>query len=227
MSLTFRIIHRSLVVVLALALSTTLQAQTPAADPTDRLREVLPVDVADRVIARIAAARSVQLPTQALENRALKFAARGIAPADIERAINEHADRLGLSHDVLRDARTDRPQGNEVEAAAEAMRQGVDGESVSDLAKSAPSGRSLVVPLFVLGNLVERGLASDAALARVLERLTARASDAELGRLPGEMGRGAPEGVPTDRGAAATPARPESVPTNAGRPVTPPAPRRP
>jgi hypothetical protein len=189
---------------------------------------VLPADVAERVLARIAAARAVELPTQALENRALKFAARGVPPVEIERAINEHADRLALARDVLRDARPERPTGGEVEAGAEAIRQGVDGQAVSALAKSAPSGRSLAVPLFVIGSLVERGLPSDAALARVQERMLARATDAELERMPGEHARGprattSPVRRPTEETG---PRRPRNIPTNPGTPA-PPSPRRP
>ena len=37
-------------------------AQTPAADPSAKLREVLPADVADRVLAKIATARAHDLP---------------------------------------------------------------------------------------------------------------------------------------------------------------------
>jgi hypothetical protein len=58
---------------------------------------------------------------------------------------------------------------------------------VSALAKSAPSGRSLAVPLFVIGGLIDRGLPSDDALKRVSERLQARASDADLERMPREL----------------------------------------
>jgi hypothetical protein len=190
--------------MLAMPMATTaLFAQTPAADPSDRLREVLPADVAERVLARIAEARSRELPAQALENRALKFAARGIAPADIERAINEHVDRQAQSRTALEAGRTERPRPEEVEAGAEAMRQGVDGEAVSALARSAPSGRSLAVPLYAIGSLVDRGLPSDAALQRVLERLQARATDAEIERMPNGVprrdagaGRVAPPGPP-------------------------------
>src|SRR5450759_258759 len=69
-------------------------AQTPARDPSARLREVLPADVAQRVLARIADARARQLPAAALENRALKFAAKGVAPINIERSVNEQANRM-------------------------------------------------------------------------------------------------------------------------------------
>ena len=165
----------------------TLAAQTPANDPSARLREVLPADVAERVLAKIADARSHGLPAAALEQRALKFAAKGVPPRDIERSVNEHAQRLEQSKDALASARTQKPTDDEIEAGAETMRKGVDGSAVSALAKSAPSGRSLAVPLFVIGGLIDRGLPSDDALQRLSERLQARTSDAELERMPNEL----------------------------------------
>ena len=172
----------------ALLTGASLGAQTPANDPSARLRAVLPPDVADRVLARIAEARARELPAAALENRALKFAARGVAPADIERSVTEQARRMDAAKRALNQARGGRPAtGDEVEAGAEAMRQGVDGTAVSALAKSAPSGRSLAVPLYVIGGLIDRGLPSDEALRRVQARLQARASDTELQNMPGEL----------------------------------------
>lgn len=204
-------------------------AQAPAHDPTDRLREVLPADVADRVIAKIAEARSRELPpaaVQALENRALKFAARGVPAADVERSVREHADRMVLARESIESVRSERAAGEEIDAGAEAMRQGVDGAAVSELAKSTPSGRSLAVPLFVIGSLVERGLPSDEALARVQERLTARATDRELEGMPGAEGREraarARDGMvrPNERPGAV--GRPENVPATGGRPTATP-----
>lgn len=174
--------------------STPAPATLPAYDPSARLREVLPVDVAERVLARIAEARHRGLPAAALEQRALKFAARGIAPAAIERAVGEHAARQARAAEVLATARgARRPAGDEVDAGAEALRQGVDGATIAALARSAPSGRSLAVPLQVIGTLAARGLPSDQALARVQERLAARAGDAEVGALAADApGRHAP-----------------------------------
>src|SRR4026207_148256 len=67
----------------------TLAAQTtaPAADPAGKLQAVLPADVAARVLAKIAEARARELPAAALENRALKFAARGVGPRGIEGSV--------------------------------------------------------------------------------------------------------------------------------------------
>ena len=126
------------------------RAQIPAKDPSTRLGEVLPADVAQRVLARIADARARQLPAQALENRALKFAAKGVDPKDIERSVNEQAQRMESARSALASGRGSTPAADEIEAGAEAMRKGVDGASVSRLAKNAPSGRSLAVPLFVI-----------------------------------------------------------------------------
>ena len=234
--------HLKLVSILGtgiLLAAATASAQTPAFDPSARLREVLPADVAQKVLATIAAARAHELPAQALEQRALKFAAKGVEPKLIAKSIADQEDRMEKARDALDDARGRKPSGDEIEAGAEALRQGVDGAAVSELAKSAPSGRSLAVPLFVIGSLVDRGLPSDEALAKVLARLQARASDRELETIadtntsgagngqsnrPANTGRplnpGKPAGV--GRGSAGPPA---GVPANAGkgaRPTIPP-----
>lgn len=206
-------------------------AQTPAADPSAKLRQVLPADVAERVIARIAEARVRELPAQALENRALKFAARGVPAADIEKSVNAQADRMQKSKDAIEKARGKKAHGDEIEAGAEAMRKGVDGAKVSALAKSAPSGRSLAVPLYVIGSLVDRGLPSDAALKRVQDKLQARATDRELEQLPGSVAKGGKPAMtgqdlaatkrPATAGKPATAGPPAGVPRNAGKGTSP------
>ncbi len=187
------------------ALSAPASAQSSASDLTDRLREVLPADVATRVIATVAEARSKGLPARALEQRALMLARKGTDPQSIARSVAEQSRAMGEAKAALARGRGGQSADSEVVAGAEAIRQGVDGSKVSELAKSAPSGRSLSVPLFVVGSLVDRGLPSDAAIARVLERLSARATDAELSRLPEQ--------------AAAARARADAARAGAGRPA--------
>lgn len=165
-------------------------AQLPAKDPSDRLREVLPADVAAHVLATIADARAHNLPAQALEQRALKFAAKGVKPEDIQRSVDDQAARMGAARSAIAKGRGRRADSTEIEAGAEAMRQGVDGSKVSELAKSAPSGRSLAVPLYVIGSLTDRGLPSDEALQRVLAKMQARATDTDLQQLPAEAANG-------------------------------------
>jgi len=212
-------------------------AQGVAIDPSVRLKQVLPADVAERVLARIAEARARQLPAEALENRALKFAAKGVAPLDIERSLSEQAERMNTARGALAGARPGQPRGDEIEAGAEAIRKGVDGAAIAELAKSAPK-RSLAVPLFVIGSLADRGLPSDEALQRVLDRLEANVSDAELERLPADVparaGSGGGNAYGRDRaqtnaggrkpqgaGRPATTGKPAGVPGNGGGKVAP------
>jgi hypothetical protein len=235
---------KALVLLLATALVVQpSSAQVPARDPSTRLREVLPADVAQRVLARIADARARQLPAQALENRALKFAAKGVNPNDIERSVNEQAQRMEGARFFLSTGRGSTPAADEIEAGAEAMRKGVDGAEVSRLAKSAPRDRSLAVPLFVIGSLTDRGLSSDQALDRVLARLNQRASDADLERMPGELPAQAISGQanrpaetgrdfgqshkPAATGRPATAGPPAGVPGNGGVKSNPGQTRRP
>jgi hypothetical protein len=230
--------------ILAIALSAQNSiAQTPARDPSARLREVLPADVAQRVLARIADARARQLPAEALENRALKFAAKGVDPKNIERSVNEQAARMDTARSALASGRKSAPAGDEIEAGAEAIRKGVDGASVSLLAKSAPSGRSLAVPLFVIGSLTDHGLSSADALQRVLARLKARASDTDLESMPGDLPPQAVAGQanrpastgrdfgqshkPASAGRPATAGPPAGVPGNAGAKSNPGQSKRP
>jgi hypothetical protein len=218
----------SILLALSLVLAGSPSAQTVASDPSDRLREVLPADVASRVLQTIAEARSNSLPSQALANRALKFAARGVPAVDIERSVSEHAVRLQQARDAIERGRSSASAHDEIEAGAEALRLGLSGAQISDLAKSAPSGRSLAVPLFVLASLADRGLPSDQALQRVVERLQARASDAELEQLPARVG-GRGEAVPSGqtKGASKRPegsgAKGRPGTSSGGRPATVPA----
>ena len=208
-------------------------AQVPARDPSARLREVLPADVAQRVLARIADARARQLPAGALENRALKFAAKGVDPKDIERSVNEQAQRMESARSALSSGRGSAPAGDEIEAGAEAMRKGVDGASVARLAKRAPQDRSLAVPLFVIGTLTDRGLPLNQAMERVLAQLNARSSDADLERMPAELPAQATAGQanrpaetgrdfgqshrkPAAKGRPATAGPPAGIPGNGG-----------
>lgn len=148
-------------------------------DPVVRLGQVLPADVAAQVVARVEAARARELPANAIANVALEGVAKGRSAEQVLAAVEALAGDLGRAADALQNAGR-RPGVGEVEAATAAMRMGVDGAQVADLARSQPSGRSLAVPLLVLGGLTARGLPSDDALTAVLGRLSAGADDVTL-----------------------------------------------
>jgi hypothetical protein len=225
-----------------------MPAQQRQREALDRLRQVLPAAQADRVVATVNDAIARGLPGLAIAERALEGIAKGRSGEEVAAAARGFAEQLGGSRDALtRGGRT--PDASEIEGGATAMSLGVDGETVSALASSAPSGRSLAVPLAVVGALVQRGLPSDGALAAVQARLEARASDLELVDMPGEAGRLIAQGyrpsevgramaalrsgiaAPPAGAAAGGAAAPAGVPTNVGqpgqRPQPPPRPQRP
>ena len=199
----------------------TASAQTPAADPSARLRAVLPADVADHVLTEIADARARQLPAAALEHRAAELAAKGAPGAVIDAAVTNLARGLQSGSDALASGGRAHASDAETEAAAAALASGADGAAVSALARSAPSGRSLAVPLYVLSGLMNRGLPSDQALARVQAGLAARLSDRQLEAGAGHVGT--PPGRPAMTGQAlagthrpAATGRPGTLPANGG-----------
>jgi len=209
--------------------TTSVSAQNPAHDPSDRLREVLPATVAARVLAVIADARSHDLPAGVIALRALELNARGAAPGEIEARVAAFAAGLGDGQRALALGGRERPAPGEIEAAAGVMTRGVDGAAVSSLARTAPPGRSLAMPLYVLSSLMDRGLPSDQAIARVHDDLAAGVSDGAMDRgLSHAPAMGGKPAV-TGRDLAATlqpiaPGRPSTVPGNAGqgmRPVNP------
>lgn len=183
-------LRRTVLAASLLAAGSTLAAsgQIPI-DPAGQLRAVLPVEVAELVLQKIAEARAQQLPAGVLEDRALELAAKGAAPADILREIELRHAELAAAREALRHGGRESPTDEEIDAGATALGRGVGGAAVSELAKSAPSERSVAVPLFVIASLVNRGLPADNAVAAVQVWLQRHATDTELQELSRNLHR--------------------------------------
>lgn len=238
-----RMVRLLTAVILApsLALAQVPPAPAPGqAAAIERLNEVLPPDIAADVIQIVTDATNRGLPGQAVALRALEGVAKTRSGEAAREAARALVETLAASRDALQ-AGGRSGDDSEIVAGATAMELGVSGAAVSELAKSAPSGRSLAVPLAVLGALVGRDLPADNALAAVRERLAARVSDAQLVEMPGEAGRLLAEGMkPSEVGLTLASGKagfavppygaPSGVPTNTGRsgdrpqPPTPPRP---
>jgi len=161
-------------------------------DPVARLTELLPSSVSQLVVQRVEEARARRLPAESLASLALEGVAKGRSPEEVLSAVEALARDMDQALSALENGGRV-PREGEVEAATAAMRMGVDGEEISALARSQASGRTLAVPLLVMGRLAERGMPSDRALGAVRDRLGAGADDAELMRdVPG---RGEARGV--------------------------------
>jgi len=191
-----------------------------AHDPSAQLRAVLPPKVAEHVLATIADARAHSLPAAALEQQALRLARNGAMPAYIEKSVDRRAKNMKEAKSAL-EKRGRKPTSDEVVAGAELMGKGVSGKQVSEWAKAAPSGRDLTVPMNVTASLMDRGLRSDAALARVHDRMVQRHTDRQL--IADARGKSAEHRPPTANKAGGLSHRPVT-PGPGTRPVTPPRP---
>lgn len=177
--------HRYISAVLFCAMAGVVPASLEAqVDPVEQLEAVLPEEVAEQVIATVNDALARGLPGHAVAELALQGVAQGRSGAEVLEAAQGLVSELDASRFALERGGRTAPDADEIEAAQSAMRMGVDGAMVSELAQETPSGRSLAVPLLVTGALMDRGLPSDQALANVQSMLDARATDADLASLP-------------------------------------------
>ena len=213
--------------ILAAFLPVPVAAQV---DPVSRLSEVLPSEISERVLESVEAALDRDLPAEAVAHLALEGVAKGRSPEEVLSAVEALVGDMGRALAALeRGGRA--PDEGEIEAATTAMRMGVDGAEISELARSQAQGRGLAVPLLVLGSLAERGLPSDQALAAVRARLGAGADDSSLvgdvlrpGRgpatamdPPGHAIGGGVTGLPTPAAGVGVPVGPPTDNTHRGR----------
>src|SRR5260221_10037537 len=148
--------QRTAHVVVAIALIAGPAAAQDVTDVAERLRNHLPARVADEVLRRIGEARAQGLPASVLERRALELVAKEVPAGAVARSIDAQARGLATASDALARAGVPAPSPDEIEAGAAAMTRGVDGQGVAQIARAAPSGQSLAVPLFVLASLIDR-----------------------------------------------------------------------
>jgi hypothetical protein len=181
------------------------------ANPSERLLAVLPADIASQVLQRIDEARARALPAQAMADLALEGVAKGRSTDEILSAVEALSGDMDRALDAFQAAGRS-PRAEEVEAAVAAMRMGVDGVAIRELARSQPSGRGLTVPILVMGGLASRGLPSDDALGMVVDRLAGGPGDADLLGAFGGVGQGLGSGLPPGLAGPAMGAGPGSLP---------------
>ena len=185
----------------------------------------------ERIDTAIARARSQGVPVSLLESKMAEGKAKGVPLERIAAAIErreaslERATEAMKGHEPITDA--------DLSVAGDAVEAGVSSAVLKAVTDSAPRERRAVA-IAALTELVQRGIAPDAALARVRDALK-RGPDALAAvgadRGEGRAGAGAARGGEAGgRGAAAGP--PASVPAPGGssqprKPSTPGAPANP
>jgi RNA polymerase sigma factor (sigma-70 family) len=147
-----------------------------------RIRKLLPRDVGERILTRIAAGKDQGLPAGALEQRTLELSARRMPAKDIERAIIGDADRLSHVRRLLGTTAHASSSTAELIAGAEALRRGSDTSSIVALARAVPIRRNVAVPLQILAQLVGGGMNAEEAVDKIRTRVQNDAPDAALER---------------------------------------------
>ena len=171
------------------------------------------------------AARADGLPTGPLKSKALEGAAKGSPPARIVAVVRAHAGALAEARAALGASSGDA----ELEAGAVALLAGVPSDSLARLRAARP-GRSIVVPLVVMADLIARRVPPTAAATSVLLASRAGVADPELLRMRSRVERDIASGTApasaaesrarwlaehpggTASGEAATPVRPRGKP---------------
>jgi hypothetical protein len=122
----------ALIIALAAALPVSAFAQQ---NVEQRLQEVLPQQVRERVMSQIRTAWDDGLPGSALSNLALEGVAKGRSGQEVLEAVQLLARDMTRARDALRIQERVMAPGD-IEAATAAMRMGADAESIRELART-------------------------------------------------------------------------------------------
>lgn len=196
---TGRGIWTGVIVALAVAVvPVTAQEDDPR---MDRIRAELPEPAAQQIQARIAAARTAGLPVEALLDKAVEGIAKRVPAPHIAGAVDQLAEQLGRARTLLQDGVS--PAPTDVAAVADAMRRGVPEPAIRRVAERAGPGEPVALTVHTMGDLMDRGVPAEQAVA-VLEAWRGRgAHREELRDLPSAVERLIRQGVLPGQAAAA------------------------
>lgn len=167
----------------------------------ERIRAQLPEAAVEQIEARIQNARAQGLPVEPLLDKAVEGIAKRVPPPRIAGAVDQLAQDLGRAHALLVDGVP--PAATDVAAVADAMRRGVPEQAIERIARGGQPEEPVAAAVHTLGDLMDRGVPADQAVA-VLEAWRGRgAQREELRELPGAVERLIRQGVLPGQAAAA------------------------
>lgn len=197
---------------LGAALASSALAQGGAAqDPLVRLGPY----VRNKIELLFDSARLIGVPTKLLQSKALEGISKGVDDRRILQAVR-------AEFGALRDAKAvlgPRAQGDELSAAASALRVGLKPTELADLARVRRE-KQLTVPLVVLADLISRGVPRDTASSTISQLWHGGAADDDFYGLWRGVERDIDSG--TDPGVALM-NRAREIPARAQPPASPPA----
>ena len=168
----------ALALLLVAALALLLVAPLAHADLDPRLKSRLDAETATAVSQIVAQAQASGLPTEPLVDKALEGASKKATGPRIVAAVGQYALALAGARDALgRESRE-----TEIVVGAGALLAGVTADSLAGLRAALP-GRSLVVPLVVMADLLARRVPAPTASNAILAASRAGVRDVELLKL--------------------------------------------
>lgn len=187
--------------LLALAVA-VVPVSAQEGDPRlERIRAELPAVAVERIEARLNEARQAGLPVEALLDKAIEGIAKGVPGPRIAGAVDQLTDDLGRARSLLGDQAP--PEPADITAVADAMRRGVPESAIGQVAGGADPEEPVALAVHTLGDLMDRGVPVDQAVA-VLDAWRGRgASRDELRALPAAIDRLMRQGVLPGQAAAA------------------------
>jgi hypothetical protein len=160
------------------AVTALLFATLAHADPDPRLKTRLDPETATAVAQIVAQAQANGLPAEPLIDKALEGSSKRAPGPRIVAAVGQYAQALGGAREALgHDSRE-----TEIVVGAGALLAGVPADSLAGLRAALP-GRSLVVPLVVMADLLARRVPAGPASNAILAASRAGVRDAELLKL--------------------------------------------
>ena len=149
-------------------------AATPLLAQEPRIEARFTGEARSTLLGIIDSARAAGVPTEPLVQSALLGATREAAPPRIIAAVRGLAGRMRVSRDALGAAATEA----EIVSGASALQAGVDAEALRRIRRARPDGE-VALPLIVLTDIIERGVARDTAERVIVSLGSARSTDAE------------------------------------------------
>jgi hypothetical protein len=166
-------ILRARSVLFALSFVGTSVSAQGVVDP--RLSSRLDARTRSAVVALVDSARSLNLPTEPLIDKALEGAAKRASSQQIISAVRAYSVQLGQARAALGEASS----AGELIGGAQAIRAGIPVNQLEKL-RSVRKSVQIAAALTVVSDLVSREVPVDTAVSVVAELITASATDDQL-----------------------------------------------
>lgn len=150
-------------------------AAAPAFAQEPRIEARFTGDTRTTLLGLIDSARAAGIPTEPLVQSALLGASREVPPPRIIAAIRGLADRMRIARSALGASASEA----EIVSGASALQAGVEAAALQRIRRARPDGE-VALPLIVLTDIIERGVARDTAERVIISLGDARTSDAEF-----------------------------------------------